>query len=168
MNNVVTLTKQYLADWNSAQLNTTQALYRFVEHGDRANTWVKPLNDEVKIIVDATTFIEYSSFGVGLLARNNNGEVLLGKSELYQGDVRPNFAEALAVKEALSWCKANGWQRVIIESDCLTVVQAIRSEVIMLSPFGKIKVESRRMIKDLNIKLFFIKRSANMTAHFIA
>lgn len=34
VNNVVSLTKQYPAEWNSAQLNATKALHLFVEHGD--------------------------------------------------------------------------------------------------------------------------------------
>lgn len=112
VNNVVTSMKQYLTEWNSTQLNTTQALYQFVEHGDGAQAWVRPLINEVKITVHAGTFAQNSSYGVDLLARNGDGEVrevLLAKSERYQGDVRPDFAEGVALKQALSWCKLNEW-----------------------------------------------------------
>ena len=38
----------------------------------------------------------------------------------------------------------------------------------MLSPFGKVIMECRNMLKDSNIVLFFIRRSTNMAAHFLA
>lgn len=44
---------------------------------------------------------------MGLLARNGDGDVIFGKSEMYLGNVRPDFAEEVAVKEVLSWCKSN-------------------------------------------------------------
>lgn len=168
MNNVVAMMKQYLAEWKSAQLISTQALYRFVELGDGAKTWVRPSNDEVKITVDAAMFTENSTYGVGLLARDKDDDVLGGKSELYHGDVRPYFAKAIAVRKALSWCKLKAWNKVVIESDCLSVVQAIRSKITMSSPFGQIVMECGQMLQELNIALFLIKRSANKAAHFIA
>ena len=117
--------KQYLAEWKHAQPFSSQALYQVVELGDGADKWVKPLNDEVKITVDAAMFAEEAAYGVGMLARNSSGEVLEGKSKLFQGNIRPNIAEAIAVKEALSWSKESRWEKVVIESDCLAVVQAI-------------------------------------------
>lgn len=41
-------------------------------------------------------------------------------------------------------------------------VQAVRSKVNMVSQFGSIIMECRRMLSTLNIDLFFIYRSANM------
>lgn len=122
---------------------------------------------EVKITVDAATFTKGTSYSVGMLARNGEGEVILGTSKLFQGNVRPDFAEALAIKEALSWSKLNKWNRVVMESDCLAVVQAIRSKLPMHSPFGDIVMECRKLVKELNIALFFIRRFANMVAHLI-
>lgn len=72
------------------------------------------------------------------------------------------------MKEALSWVKASGWKEVVVESDCLGVIQAIRSNVSMLSSFSNIVTECRRLLVELNIYLFFVKRSANMAAHCLA
>lgn len=56
-----------------------------------------------------------------------------------------------------------------MESDCLVAVQAIRSNAKMVSPFGKVIMDCRNLLKELNIiELFFIKRSANMAAHELA
>lgn len=61
--------------YTQAQAISTQALYQFVEHGDRAQSWVRPLNDDVKISFDTAMFTESMSYGVGLLDRNKNGDV---------------------------------------------------------------------------------------------
>ena len=72
----------------------------------------------------------------------------------------------MAIKEALSWIKQEGWPRVELESDSLVTVQAIRSSMAMRSPFGRIVQECRFSFSQLsNVALFFIRRSANMVAH---
>lgn len=77
----------------------TKALYQDVEFGDGAIAWVEPQKDVVKITVNAAIFTETSSFGIGMLARDDKGELIKGRSELYQGNVSPGFAEALALRE---------------------------------------------------------------------
>ncbi|KAL8119150.1 hypothetical protein AgCh_016602 [Apium graveolens] len=139
-----------------------------VIQGDGVDSWVKPKKDEVKVMVDVAIFKEQNRYGVGMLARDDERAVVQGRSDSYEGVVRPEFAEAMSVKEALSWVKCMAWQGVTIESDCLGVVQAIRSKVTMTSPFSSIIMECRRLIAELNIELFFIKRSANMAAHLLA
>lgn len=122
VNVVVFTTKQYLAECSKAQVNSTKALYRDINQGDVTISWVKPRKDEVKITVDAAIFTEYSKYGIGLLARDDKGEVLQGRSEVYDGAVRPEIAEAIAVKEALSWVQGSHWPKVVEETDCLTVL----------------------------------------------
>lgn len=151
VNYVVFSAKQYLAKWKKAQVISTKALSRDVIPGDGASSWIKPKKNTVKISVDAALFNEHSKHGIGLLACDDEGQVIQGRSE--DGIVRPELAEAMAVKEALSWVQANGWKEVVVESDCLGVIQAIRSKVNMLSPFGSIISECRRMLEVLNIEL---------------
>ncbi|XP_074347512.1 uncharacterized protein LOC141686373 [Apium graveolens] len=160
---VVFSTMRYLADWRKAQVYSTKTLYQDVIQGDKVDSWVKPKKDEVKVTVDAAVFKEQNRYGVGMLARDDEGVVVHGRSDSYEGVVRPEFAEAIAVKEALSWVKCMAWQGVTMESDCLGVVRAIR----MTSPFGSIIMECRRLIAELNIELFFIKRSYNIAVHLL-
>ncbi|KAL8116352.1 hypothetical protein AgCh_022741 [Apium graveolens] len=165
---VLTSMRQYLAEYSKAQDFSTQALYQFVEHGDGAQVWVRPKIGAVKVTVDAEIFAESFSYGIGMLARNDMGEVIWGRSESYPGNVCADFAEAMVVKEALSWCKLNKWQEIVLESDCLSVVQALRCSITMRSPLGYIIRECREMLKELNIEVFYIKRSANEAAHVLA
>lgn len=79
------------------------------------------------------------------------------------------MAEALSIKEALSWVKDKGWCKVVVESDCLNVIQAIRSKAPMGSPLGQVIQACRDMLEEFNtVSLFFVKRSANMAAHELA
>lgn len=58
---------------------------------------------------------------------------------------------------------------VVLESDCLVAVQAIRSTIPMSSSFGMIVEECRSKLSYLNkVSLLFIRRSANMAAHCVA
>ncbi|XP_074348441.1 uncharacterized protein LOC141687159 [Apium graveolens] len=148
---VVFSTMRYLADWRKAQVYSTKTLYQDVIQGDGVYSWVKPKKDEVKVTVDATVFKEQNRYGVGMLARDDEGAVVQGRSDSYEGVGRLEFAEAMVVKEALRWVKYMAWQGVTMESDCLGVVQAIRSKVTMTSPFGSIIMECRRLIAELNI-----------------
>lgn len=77
------------------------------------------------------------------MARDSLGELLFAKSIYKQGLVDADFAEAMAIKEALSWVKELDWQGVIVESDCLVAVQAVRSKAAMASPFGCIIEQCR-------------------------
>ena len=84
--------------------------------------------------------------------------------------MNPTLVEAMAVKEALSWVKEMEWQAVVIESDCLVVMQLIRSVYPMRARLGKIIEECRALVSEFNnLSLYFIiKRSANMSAHKLA
>ena len=62
-----------------------------------------------------------------MVARDVTGMVIQAKALVHKGPVTPVLAEAMAVKEALSWIDTMEWPHVILVSDCLVVIQAIRS-----------------------------------------
>lgn len=105
----------------------------------------------------------------GMVARDDKRELLQVKSRLQNGVVSPELAEAMTMKEALSWIRARTWRQVTIEADCPTVVQANCSKLSMESPFGVVIAECKSIILELNdISLNVIRRSVNMTTHFLA
>uniref|UniRef100_A0A803NTF1 RNase H type-1 domain-containing protein n=1 Tax=Cannabis sativa TaxID=3483 RepID=A0A803NTF1_CANSA len=113
---------------------------------DGAEQWCVPFGDIIKVNVDAAIFGESHSFGVGMVAHDSHGFLLEGCTQLFQGVVRPEIVEAIGVLEALSWIKRNQWQEVFLETDCLVVVQALRSSVAMLSLFGSIIEECENLL----------------------
>ena len=79
---------------------------------------------------------------------------------------RADVVEALGVREALSWIKDRGQMKVIIETDCLRVVQAMRSRDVDFSPFGLIIQDCTFILVTLrDVKVVFVKRSANSVDH---
>lgn len=47
------------------------------------------------------------------------------------------MAEALGIKEALSWVKKSNRVNIVVESDCLLAVQAIRNSYTIHSYMGR-------------------------------
>lgn len=85
-----------------------------------------------------------------MVARDSTGDLILAKSVSFHDCVRSEFAEAIAVREELKWTKEQCWPEVIIESDCLIVLQAINSKAKMISPFGRVIEECRNMLRNTN------------------
>ncbi|KAK1405713.1 hypothetical protein POM88_005318 [Heracleum sosnowskyi] len=84
-------------------------------------------------------------------ARDSAGEMIEAKARVYSGVMDSQCAEAIGIREALSWIKNEqehaGAMRLdtqlsyIIESDCQSIVQAIKNASTMLSPIGREKVK---------------------------
>ncbi|KAL8133334.1 uncharacterized protein LOC141712485 [Apium graveolens] len=89
-------------------------------------------------------------YGVGIIARDCTGILLKAKMKFFPGDASPELAEAMTIKEALSWSMRWEEKKVVIKSDCLVAVQTIRSRTYMRSHFGKIIMECRSYMSQLN------------------
>ncbi|XP_074336620.1 uncharacterized protein LOC141673779 [Apium graveolens] len=146
-----------------------------VTMGDDFLNWLKSTlvgankKKEAMVSVDAAIFAEEGAFGSGLVARDYEGRLVEAETKLHYGMASPEKAEVMAIKEALSWIDRMGWTEVIVESDCLAVVQAIRSTTEMRSRLGVLIKDCRNYIKNSNkVSLYFIKRSANIVAHTLA
>ncbi|XP_030483709.2 uncharacterized protein LOC115700281 [Cannabis sativa] len=118
----------------------------------------------------ATSMLEQWSkaYNFACISRDASGHALEAISCCKPGTVTPEIAEAMGVREALSWLKKKGWNRVTIETDYLTVVQAIRSPLPMFSYFGSVISDCKTLLKDVNdMSILHVKRFANSVAHTI-
>lgn len=119
--------------------------------------------------IDATLFQENDAFGVAGIARDHLGMPIEAFTCCRKGCVAPEIAKAISMKEVLSWLERKRWEKVIIESDCLTVLQALRNNVTMPSYFGALIDECRSLWNNNeDVQITFIKRSANIVAHKLA
>ncbi|KAL8106853.1 hypothetical protein AgCh_023591 [Apium graveolens] len=169
INRTVAAAKQYLTQWSIAQNRSTNTLLQPIFEGDGDCIWVNPQQNSVKVSVDTTVFEDIDAAGLGLVARDDKGVLLQAKTILWPSPVAPVLAEAMAVKEALSWIDGMQWPNVTLVSDCLVVIQVIRSKTPMRSQFGSIIEDCRSYLRRLNkISLYHVKRSANMVAHTLA
>lgn len=124
---------------------------------DRRDRWVKPEGTTLTVNVDAALFAESGNYSCSCVARDSRGLFLEALTSCRVSLVSLEMAEAMGVKEALSWIKRKTWQRVIVETDGLIVVQAIRSPVSMLSYFGNVIGDCRNMLKKMHdVAIVFI------------
>ncbi|XP_074369771.1 uncharacterized protein LOC141711268 [Apium graveolens] len=166
---VAAAAKQYLTQWTIAQSRSSSTLLQPQSNGDGVTSWAKPQPNTVKVSVDAAIFEDRSEADFGMVARDSDGRLIEAKVLTESKCTSPVLAEAIAVKEALSWIDQTKWLSVTLESDCLVVVQAIRSVTPMRSHFGVIISECRSFMQRLNnVQLLFVKRFANMVAHQLA
>ncbi|XP_060972283.1 uncharacterized protein LOC133038212 [Cannabis sativa] len=141
---VISSAKLTLDQWKSAQSlsktlsNSAPATVESLEH------WTKPTYPMIKVNVDGATFGDQKSFCWGFIARDHDGSFLQAFQSRKLGSVRAEIAEAVAIKETLSWIKGNNWQNVQVESNCLNVVHAINSKVHVFSPYGSIINDSKK------------------------
>ncbi|KAM6549548.1 hypothetical protein CsatB_021224 [Cannabis sativa] len=169
LDSIVMSAKGYLDHWTSAQNSLIETSWTGLQSGDGAELWCPPTENSIKINVDAAMFDGGNSYGIGLVARDRYSPLVEAKMECFLGRVNPEVAEAIGVREALSWIKNRNWPRVVVETDCLTVVQALRSSVHMISLFGQIINECKQLMLELShVSVFFVKRSANVVAHSFA
>ncbi|XP_074352247.1 uncharacterized protein LOC141691405 [Apium graveolens] len=137
--------------------------------GDKATAWVKPLPNTVKVSVDATVFEDRGGVGFGLVDRDSDDLLIEARAIVDPHLINPMLAETMAIKKVLNWIDGTPWQRVMIKSNCLAVIQAIRCTTSMRSHFGRFVEDCRVFMQRLNnISLFFVKRSANTVAHKLA
>ncbi|KAM6553695.1 hypothetical protein CsatB_014457 [Cannabis sativa] len=169
VDDIVGFAKHYLNQWNNAQNSVLGTSYSDDQIYDGAEHWSPPLANSIKVNVDAALFDDGRSFGSGMVARDDRGWLIEGRTILAMNMVEPILAEAISVKEALTWIKLKQWHHVTVESDCLGVVQALRSSICMISLFGQVIQSCKNLLADLStVEVIFVKRSPNSVAHSFA
>lgn len=107
-----------------------------------------------------------SSFGFGCIVRNSLGVVVDAIFGNLVGSFSPTLAEALTVREALSWLLSLGFSDNVIESDTLVVVDVLNNLVFDSSSLGLIVEDCKILARQFSSCLFvFVYRSANQAAH---
>ncbi|XP_063936253.1 uncharacterized protein LOC135147271 [Daucus carota subsp. sativus] len=168
---VVASATQFLDHWKNAQDRSYDSSFGFMTLNDGEVHWKPPHEGTIKVNTDAALFEDSNCYAYAIVARDHEGKLVEAMSSCRQGRVDPELAEAIGIREALSWIKAKAWPSVILETDCLTVTQAIRCSSINLSYLGRVIDECKHLLTELvnrEVVLKFVKRSANSVAQFIA
>ncbi|XP_031097101.1 uncharacterized protein LOC116001361 [Ipomoea triloba] len=127
------------------------------------------INDGVIIHVDAAVFSDREEGYVSAVVHGSDGGYLAARNCSVRSLRNPILAEAMAVKEALSWAKDRGWHKVVLYSDCQLVCNLLKSSLPNNSYVGCIVrdcVSLKRYFVD--VSFHYIARSANTLAHVLA
>nr|XP_023880709.1 uncharacterized protein LOC111993087 [Quercus suber] len=117
----------------ASQPSATPLMGRRVNHRTR---WQPPPADLMKINFDGAVFSSVNAAGIGVVIRNNLGQVIASCSQRLSQAYSSNEVEALAAAKAVSFAVEIGITKAVLEGDSLTIMKALSSDHSSLAPFG--------------------------------
>jgi hypothetical protein len=107
--------------------------------------------------------------GAGIVTRDLDGSLLAACGERYDEVIVPETAEAIAVRRAVSFALEENFSKIIIASDCLSVIQRIRSGEVDRSLCGPGIEDIKLMSRDfVSCEFCHVYRPVNVAAHLLA
>jgi hypothetical protein len=120
--------------------------------------------------VDAALFAESNRMGLGAVIRDHKGSFLAACRQSISRVTEPEVAEAIALRHVVRFVSSLSFNKVIIASDCLSVVQKLHSNgkdrSLVASIVEDIKQEAKFSLKDLSF--IHVSRCCNVVAHVLA
>jgi ribonuclease HI len=107
--------------------------------------------------------------GVGVVIRDHTGQCLTACSEHQEEVTTPEIAEALAMRRAITLAKDEGFAKIIINSDCLSVVNRVNSMEDDRSLCGPVIHDIRKLMASFaSCSVRHVLRGLNVAAHTMA
>ncbi|XP_031105516.1 uncharacterized protein LOC116010303 [Ipomoea triloba] len=164
-NEVMRMTTLFLNEWNSPLINNVEPADPNIRHH---NSFVQE-NGSVHIHVDAAVFSDKVEGFISAIVHDGDRRFLGARSDSVRCLHDPILAEATTVKEALSWAKDCGWQKLVIYSDCQLVCTMLRTSSPNLSYTGYVLRDCLSLKRHfVYVSFQFVPRSANTLAHALA
>ncbi|XP_074318065.1 uncharacterized protein LOC141654850 [Silene latifolia] len=130
--------------------------------------WSVPKDGFVKINTDAGVR-EGEGVSLGVVCRDGGGKVLWGLSIVKEQAWEVHVAEAVAVLEAVREAGRRGHAKIIVESDCIQVVNALRKPAAGRSIFSLVLDDIIALCNSFTSVVWsYIRRSCNGVAHALA
>ena len=98
--------------------------------------WQPPLADLMKINFDGAIFSSSNAAGIGVVIKNNLGQVIASCSEQLPQAFNSVDVEALAAAKAVSFAAKIGITKAVLEGDSLTIMNALSSDHHSLALLG--------------------------------
>ncbi|KAL0015374.1 hypothetical protein SO802_002443 [Lithocarpus litseifolius] len=132
--------------------------------------WHPPQTDTYKINYDGAVFTKSNEAGIGVVVRNEKGEVMASLAEkigMPVGGVE--VIEAMAARKAILLAVELGFHQCIIEGDSEIVFKALTEGVSNHSSFGHIIKDCKSIMASLRSCSFsHVRRQGNGVAHALA
>lgn len=131
--------------------------------------WLMPSPGWVKLNCDAALSPAAKTMGIGVVARNDRGDVLATLAASVPCVSDPMSTEVLAAWREVQFGKERGYHRLMLESDLLTTVNVLNQEAPCLSICGQLVEDIRARLKYFSCcNVQHVSRTANTTAHSLA
>ena len=131
--------------------------------------WKAPDTGCLKINVDASVRENEDHYSVGMAVRDHERKFVAGKVMKIGGKVSVLEADTVGVLEALSWSKEFSNNPVIIETDSMLTVSAVKRNTMHYLELGSIFQQCRGILAERSdLNLVFVNKLANSVAHEMA
>ena len=123
----------------------------------------------MKINIDTALFQDLGLGGFGVVARDSQGNFLGGRSFRSYCQLNPAVMEANAMFTSLKLALEQGWQDVIMESDCLKVIEDMWNNTNVSFEVGVIYQNIHSVSRNfISYSFSFVRSEANLIAHILA
>ncbi|KAG6639485.1 hypothetical protein CIPAW_10G104100 [Carya illinoinensis] len=131
--------------------------------------WKLLVGDMVKVNWDAAMKSSENKGGIGVVARDNYGEVLVSLCYPRKHVADLVIAEVFALWRAMKLCEDLHFRNVQLEGDALSVVKVVNSLEVNWEWHGQLIEDLKAILHNRgNWKVVHVKRSCNNVAHSLA
>ncbi|XP_012853800.1 PREDICTED: uncharacterized protein LOC105973324 [Erythranthe guttata] len=166
------LKSERMVDWSRDYLHAfCQALLPSATRieATHQSQWKAPPIGSIKINCDVGFPSGKNFYTVAAVARDSEGNCLRWGIRSLEGRPRVEDGEAFVVLHALRMAQLQGWSSIIIEGDCLEVINTFKDGILTLNSFGSFVEEGLIIARLFSHCVFqFVKRSGNLLAHRLA
>ena len=134
-----------------------------------AVVWRPPKPGWYKVNTDGATFDDIKCFGVGVVIRNERGEIMGALSKKFMLPLGGLEAEAKAIEDGVVLAWDLRLKDIIIESDALLVTNYLGKQSVMPSSIRKVVEGILEGLRKFNAwDVNHTRRSGNIAAHIMA
>lgn len=131
--------------------------------------WFPPDRNWYKVNFDGALFTDQNRAGVGVVVRNDLGQVMAACSLKIQSLADPAHVEAMAALKVAQFASEMGFRDFSLEGDSLTIINAINGGMTDLSPIGHLIEGTKSILALSNCKrVSHVYRECNGAAHGLA
>ena len=126
--------------------------------------WQKPSQGNIKINFDGSVRKAEKKGGIGIIARNEKGEVMGAVQATIDGVTDPEAIEAYAACRGMQFVQQMGFNNIVLEGDALSVILKILQPDPSLFVIGILIEEAKTMKKNFkNCKIQHVSREASFS-----
>ncbi|KAM1949581.1 hypothetical protein ACFX15_009620 [Malus domestica] len=131
--------------------------------------WSVPPQGRIKMNIDGSWNAGRLIAGFGAIIRDSDGSFVAAHAGRFEDISSPLLSEAMAVRAGLLWAIDRGYQSLIIETDSLQIVEALRDPTLNLSTIGQVVEDCKALLNTITeANITHIRRNANAAAHHLA
>ena len=154
---------KHLTDFTSVNIQKTP-------QPQQPQVWIPPATNLIKINMDATFDVESETGAWGFIARDETGDFLAAAAGKMNHVRSALHSEVITCMRAIEGAADLGAQRISFESDCLTMISALKGRDYDVAELGVLFREARSMCHASFVfsEFMFCPRNCNCVAHVLA